>query len=347
MKNKIFTICFRIMGIVALIACVYLLVGSIQNYIAQHAQKDWPVQTAQVSDISSRVVSSGTTRHNRSRTVYDITYQYVVDGQTYTGNLNSTDKIRMVGDELKIKYNPEAPAESTTTLSPRLSDLLIPMGVGIVFGVIGFFLSGLWAWIRKLRRRSRPEGEELPSEEEEVLPPEEYVSPNGTMEPQIPKGPGMLVLQRVIPLVLVVGMIVIAFFVFSGKDAVTPEHFADVSESKGYTTVDSTEKLQQEWKIGSMLEQSVSLDTGDMHIDFCVMETLDSARNLYHGMNLPVSEGTEVEKNGQNYEHYSIEDDVLYTAKFRVGNTVVYAACTPSHRAEVTELLQAIGYLEE
>lgn len=59
MKNKIFSICFRLLGVVALIACVYLLVGSVQNYIMQHEQRDWTVQTAQVSDISSRIVSSG------------------------------------------------------------------------------------------------------------------------------------------------------------------------------------------------------------------------------------------------------------------------------------------------
>lgn len=176
--------------------------------------------------------------------------------------------------------------------------------------------------------------------------PEAYVSDQETKAQTMPKGSAMVILQRVIPMLLVIGMIVVAFVVFSGKDAIPPQKFADTLQSMGYTTVDSTEKLQQEWKVGSMLEQATSLSTDNIRIDFCVMDTLDSARNLYHGMTLPVAEGIEVENSGQNYENDSIENDQLYTAKFRVGSTVVYAACTPTHRAEVEDILKAIGYWE-
>ncbi len=217
-----------------------------------------------------------------------------------------------------------------------------------MFGVVGFFVSGLWAWIRKLqRRRQVAEGLLSEEDEEEILPPEAYVATEDVKAQTMPKGPAMVILQRVIPMLLLIGMVVVAFVVFSGKDAITPQKFADTLQSMGYATVDSTEKLQQEWKVGSMLEQATSLDTGDIRIDFCVMDTLTSARSLYHGMTLPVAEGTEVENSGQNHENYSIENDQLYAAKLRVGSTVVYAACLPANRAEVMEILQEIGYLEE
>ena len=214
MKNRIFTFCFRLMGIAALITGLYLVVGSIQDYMIQHDRMDWTVQTAQVSDISSRIVSRGSASHGKSRTVYDITYQYEVGGQTYMGEVLGSTSIRMVGDTLKIKYDPEAPGNSTTRLSPQLSDLLIPIVAGVVFGILGFFISGIYSWIRKLWRQDEPE-------EEDLLPPEEYI--NSVEEKKSPKGSGVVIIQRVIPLLIIVGMIFMTRGILSGRNAVTPE----------------------------------------------------------------------------------------------------------------------------
>lgn len=73
-----------------------------------------------------------------------------------------------LGDKVKVKYDPDAPANSTDILSPSLHNLMIFLVAGTVFAAIGFFMSGVWALIRNIRRRGQPE-------EEEALPPEEYV----------------------------------------------------------------------------------------------------------------------------------------------------------------------------
>lgn len=334
--KKIGVFFFRTLaGAAFLLAGIYLFFGSIWDYAAQHDRMDWTVQTAQVADISSRVVSRRAGSSRRSRTVYDITYQYEVDGEVYTGELNSTSQIRMVGDELKIKYDPEAPEKSTTILSPQLSTLLLPLGAGLVFATAGFFLSGLWAWIRKLRRRGQPE-------EEEVLPPEEYVSPED--QKVSAKGPAVAVI-RVVVILIAVAMIVSGIFLFRGRPAATVDKFADAVQTQGYTAVDTTDKLRQEWKIGSLLEQAMSLEEQQIRIDFCVMDTPGSAKQLFYGMELLISEGEVYEDSGTNHEIYSIEGSQMYTVKLRVDTTVIYAACLPEYKSLVTDILEAIGYL--
>ena len=78
-------------------------------------------------------------------------------------------------DTVTVKYDPDAPERSTDILSPSLKNLIIFLVFGTVLGFIGFFLSGLWALIRKIRHRGEPE-------EEEILPPEEYVQPEKTFD---------------------------------------------------------------------------------------------------------------------------------------------------------------------
>ena len=62
---------------------------------------------------------------------------------------------------------------------PKLTELY-QFGDKDKFLVIGFFLSGTWALIHKIRRRGEPE-------EEEYLPPEEYAEPEeSNSKPQRP-----------------------------------------------------------------------------------------------------------------------------------------------------------------
>lgn len=337
-KYKFFNSPFQLLGFAALFSGIYMMIGGVQNYIAQHDQMDWIVETAEVSDISSRVESTNSGARRSSRTVYDIIYQYEVNGQTYTNELRGASNIRMIGDTMKIKYDPEAPENSTTTLSPQLSDLLIPFGVGIVFSVLGFFISGIYAWVRWLQRKGKPE-------EEEILPPEEYV--DATTIQKAPKGIPIIIMQRVIPLLIFIGIFFLSRNLFPGTRAIGTDQFIDTVEANGYTTTDTTNKLQQEWKVGSMLQNAVSLETGSIRIDFCVMDSVDSCRNLYHGMTLPVSDGEKLEYNGISHNFQSMENNEMYTVKIRVGNTVIYAASLTENKMEVVKILKSIGYLEE
>ena len=171
-KNKIsgtiFIVLFRLIGIFILIQGIRMVGEGVYNYIDEHNQRDWISTTAYVIDIS-REYSSSSTKHS-SRVQYDITYQYEVDGRLYSDMLYNRSQAMALGDSVKIKYDPEAPEDSTDILKPSLNNLIVFLVFGALMVVLGFFLSGAWALIHKIRKRGEPE-------EEEVLPPEEYVKP--------------------------------------------------------------------------------------------------------------------------------------------------------------------------
>lgn len=163
-KGIVFTALFRIMGILVLVFGVRMIGEGVYNYIDEHFQKDWPVITAYVTDSSGEYTSS---RHSKQM-VYDITYQYQVDGHEYSGMLYNRSQPMGPGETVTIKYDPDVPEHSTDILAPSFKNLVVFLVFGVLLTITGFFLSGLWALTVKIRRRGKPE-------EEEILPPEEYV----------------------------------------------------------------------------------------------------------------------------------------------------------------------------
>ena len=337
-RNIIFRIAFFIMGIVCMIVGIRMIFAGPVTYIEQQDQVDWPEIRAEIVDISSRVESSGTRKHRTSTTYYDLTIQYEVNGKTYTNESRSHTKIRQVGDGITIKYDPDAPESFTTTLAPSISEMVILMVFGAVFAVLGFFISGAFALIRKWRRRGMPE-------EKEELPPEEYVNPE-TVE-QDPKFSIPLLLCRLIVPVIAVAAIILSIKFFPGTKSVDPGQFQSAAESKGYVTVDVTEKLRQDWRVGSMLEEAVSVDDGTVRIDFCVMDTVPSAQQVFHGMKLPITDGEVTDNGGTLHELYSVETNSIYVAKIRITNTVIYVWTPLEQKADVVNLLDSIGYWKD
>lgn len=337
-KGILFTVILRMFGIVILITGIRLMTAGVWNYIEQHHQEEWPIINAEVSDVSSRVKSSGTVRHNSSKTVYDIVYKYEVDGEIYSEELKGRSQIRLIGDRIKIKYNPERPEISTTTLSPSIQDMVVFLIAGAIFGTLGFFLSGTYALIRKIRRRGQPE-------EDENLPPEEYVNPK-TIE-KVPQKWSKNVFVRLLLFALVLGIIFLSNKLFPGTQSVDAETFREAAEAVGYTTTDTTEKLRQEWRVGSMLTEAVSFNNGMIRMDFCVMDTVDSSVSLYSGMTLPVADGEITDNGGIIHEIYSVENQTNYVAKVRIRDTLIYVFALSEYKDDVIELLESIGYWKD
>lgn len=327
---------FRIMGIIVLILGIRTVGEGIYNYINEHHQKDWIPNTAYVIDISSEY-SSSSTRHG-SRIRYEITYQYEVDGKEYSDKLYNRSRAMGLGDTIKIKYDPKAPENSTDILSPSFHNLIVFLVFGAIFATIGFFLSGAWALIHRIRRRGEPE-------EEEILPPEEYVKPE-EMKKTLPN-PALAVVCRIAAVGVVFGGVFVSTKLFPGAQAVDTEQFKSVAKAAGYTTIDTAEELRQSWKVGSMLEEAVSLDDGNIRMDFAVMDTAGSASVLFDGMTLPVSDGEIKEYGGNIHELYSMENDTQFAVKVRISDTVIYAFAQAGYETEVVELLEKLGYWKE
>ena len=239
LSGTIFVLLFRIFGIVVLFLGIRMIGEGVYNYIDEHNQQDWISTTAYVVDISSEYSSSS--RKNSSRVRYDITYQYEVDGEKYSDILHNRDKALGLGTAISIKYDPEMPSDSTDILKPSLHNLIVFLVFGTMIATAGFFLSGAWVLIRKIRRRGK-------TSEEEVLPPEEYVIPEEVKRSS--RNSGKAILLRLVLAAVVVGGIILSTKLFPGIQAVDTERFKEIVESKGYTTADTTDELSQSWKVG-------------------------------------------------------------------------------------------------
>ena len=335
-SQAIFVVLFRIVGIIILIQGVRMIGEGVYNYIDEYNQQDWVSTTAYVIDISSEYSSSS--RKHSSRVRYDITYQYEVDGETYSDILHNRDKALGLGESIKIKYDPETPEDSTDILKPRLNNLIVFLVFGILMATVGFFLSGVWALIRKIRRRGEPE-------EGEVLPPEEYVKREEVKRSS--RNSGKAIILRLVLAAVVVSVIILSAKLFPGTQAVDAERFIEVVEAEGYTTADTTDELSQSWKVGLMMKESVSFNDGNIRMDFCVMDTVDSAAVLYNGMTLPISDGDKQEHDGAVHELCSAENEELYVAKIRFRDTIIYVSAKVDYKADVMEILDTLGYWKD
>ena len=123
-------------GILFACASLYLLVGGIWNYVRQFDQKDWKMTTATVINVNRR--SSG--HRHRSYNSYDIYYQYEAGGNIYTDAIYGLNAGRAVGDTFDIKYDPEAPQDSTQYLEPTLGIAVSGFFGFVIFGAIGLRL---------------------------------------------------------------------------------------------------------------------------------------------------------------------------------------------------------------
>ena len=96
-----------------------------------------------------------------------------------------------------------------------------------------------------------------------------------------------------------------------------------------------------------MLEEAVSVDDGTLRIDFCVMDTVPSAQQLYYGMNLPITDGEVTNDSGTLHELHSVETDSVYVAKIRLIDTIIYVWTPLEYKADVVDLLDSIGYWKD
>lgn len=337
MKDKIFKIVFRIVGVILLLVGIRMMAEGVINYIDEHRQQSWPTTTAYVTEVKDKYHSGG--QHRHSHVDYDITYQYEVDGASYFGMIYNLSEPLPRGYAVTVKYDPECPERSTYILKPSAVGLILFLAVGAVMSAAGFAMSGLWALIRRIKSGGAPE-------EEEYIPPEEYDASRQLSTTR--RSPARII--GIIDVILFVAMFCVVMIIPLKNppeiSAVDSEQFKAVMEERGYAVDDSTKKLSEEWGTGSMIEQAFSYDDGSMRIDFCLMQTENYASRLYDGMTLPGFEGAVSEQSGRGFEMRLVDGEKLYAAKIHVGDTVVYISALSEYKSTVQEIMEEIGYIK-
>ena len=323
---------FRFMGYLMMIVGVYLLVGGIGDYAEQSRQKDWITTSATVTDVSSEEGSSSSL-HNSHITYYIMTYEYVVDGKTYTGSTGRMSSPRLVGDTITVKYDPEMPEENTATLSPNTHNLVVLLIFGTAIAVVGFFLSGVLELLRKLLRKGHTEKPKKSASETDT----------GFDSTAIAKIPAKQWVPRLAAwlLAFVAVVLFVKFFLTSG--AADLDEFRDAAAAAGYTAVDSTEDVRQRWGVGSMLIRSVSVHEDSLRLDFCRLDSADGCRRIYAAATLPIT-GEVTENNTFTGQVYAVDSPTNFAAKIRSGRMMLYVFTTQEDKADVLAFLESVGW---
>ena len=334
-QNRKFPLYFRLMGYVMMVVGIVLIVNGIKDYAEQSRQNDWLTTQATVTDVSSHVVRSHGSG-NRSSTYYTLVYEYTVNGETYTGKSGQLSSPRLVGDVITVKYDPEAPEESTTTLSPHTRDLVVLLVLGTAIAVVGFFLSGVLELLRSLLRRTH-------TEELKKSVPETDTGFDSTAIAKIPAKQWVPRLAAWL-LAFVALVLFVKFFLTSGTSDL--DKFRKAAAAAGYTAVDSTEDIRQSWGIGSMLIRSVSVHEDSLRLDYCRLDSADACYRFYAAATLPIT-GEMTESNTFTGQVYAVDSPTNFAAKIRSGQIMLYVYTTQEGKADVLAFLEAAGWWSE
>lgn len=173
MKNdSVFRSVIQGWGVAALLIGLFMFYMGANTYIQSYKQTDWVFGSAYITDISP--LNGG--RVGRGGISYSMTYEYEVDGTRYTGEYGPLANSIEVGRSIRIKYDPNAPENSTGILTPGGNDLALVI-IGTILAVPGFFMTGILGLLRRfLRRSSRSEiPDYAPPEEERTAPPKAHI----------------------------------------------------------------------------------------------------------------------------------------------------------------------------
>lgn len=173
MKNdSVFRSVIQGWGVAALLIGLFMFYMGANTYIQSYKQTDWVFGSAYITGISQ--LNGG--RVGRGGISYSMTYEYEVDGMRYTGEYGPLANSIEVGRSIRIKYDPNAPENSTGILAPGGNDLALVI-IGTILAVPGFFMTGILGLLRRLLRGlHRSEiPDYAPPEEERTAPPKAHI----------------------------------------------------------------------------------------------------------------------------------------------------------------------------
>ena len=133
----------KIIGVIFAAVGVYFIFRNISFFTETLSQRDWEVETAVVANVEPRYESRGISSRG-GKLVYDVGYEYTVDGSTYCGTIYGTaDYSKELGSTFEIKYDPNSPEKSTNVLSPSVSNLVLGIFCSVFFIVVSLMMTGV------------------------------------------------------------------------------------------------------------------------------------------------------------------------------------------------------------
>ena len=151
--NKMFTFMresqvarfFIPVGLILIICGIVVFVITLknQNYIKIEAT------VANVSETQESYVDSDETNIT---TVYNVTLNYIVDGEEYVQTLDNVSKCK-VGDKMIIYYNPNDPNQNNQSKS-----IILP--IAMIIGGVAFLIGGIISVVNVVKRHNKMKEQE-------------------------------------------------------------------------------------------------------------------------------------------------------------------------------------------
>ena len=115
-------------GILLFFGTVLLLAGTVSFIDVSELQRNGVETSATITNIKKEVkYSNGEKKYD-----YDVTVEFTVDGQKYSGLLNDYNSSMFVGKEEGIYYNPSNPNEFCSDSSPYFYLIFSVVGLGLI-----------------------------------------------------------------------------------------------------------------------------------------------------------------------------------------------------------------------
>ena len=310
-----------IFPIICIIVGILLSGYATTEYINDCQKVKWQPTEAIVTDMDSYVTSVYGSRHTRrNRTIYIITYNYEVNGIEYTNKIRS-EVPSQVDRNINIKYNPDEPSKSTTITAPDTSLFIIVFfGIVLIFGGVIFTVI-IW--------KNRFVFTDIEYDKSEPY----YQGPN---QKSVSKSYLKTILFFACFLILTI--ILMYFQPFAQKN-INSNDFVQIMQSEGYTAESSLEKTQKEFGMGSIITESYSVNTYNIRIDYCVLNSNKNAKLLYDSASLSADTYTVTDK-----QFLGSQDDEFFYCKAYINNTFVYGACKIEQKDKLLQILKDIGY---
>lgn len=315
-KKKLYSkILFPIICII-----VGLLLGGYITY--QYAEEcnniKWPFTQATVVDMNS--YESSSVNHS-NRTIYVISYEYIVENISYKGEIRSYYP-NQVGNRIEIKYNPDNPADSTAVIVPDTERFIIVLIFSVILIVSGIFFT-IVIWKNRFSLSVVSEDKPYYHGPKERINPKSY-------------------LKLLIPIGFFLSAFVLMYYQPFAQKNINVNEFVQIMETDGYTAENSLERLQTEFGMGSIIEQAYSVNTENIRIDYCTLNTSNNAKLLYDSASLPANTYVISDK-----YFLAAEDNNFFYIKSFKNNTFVYGACKIESKDELLRLLKDMSYYDK
>lgn len=300
-----------------------LLSGYVTTEYINDCQKvKWQPTEAIVTDMDSYETSGG--RDDPTITTYIITYNYEVNGIEYTNEIRS-EVPSQVGRNINIKYNPDEPSKSTTITAPDTSKFIMILFFGIV-SIFGGVIFTVIIWENRFIFTDVKYDKSEPY----------YLEPNR-------KSVSKSYLKTILffACFLVLAIILMYFQPFVQKN-ISSNDFVQIMQSEGYTAENSLEKTQKEFGMGSIITESYSVNTYNIRIDYCVLNSNENTRLLYDSASLPADTYTITDK-----QFLGSQNDEFFYCKAYINNTFVYGGCKIEQKDKLLQMLKDMGYYSE